>query len=328
MNVPKHAQPCPAAVFLTTFHALVAGKRVKLDYEADPDASNPEGTGPGDMPEPAAKDARAGRSYRGARIDTPSHPGGVSSSARESIAEHRERARERERASGVYNTTSVERQRGSDPDYDRRLGEAMRASDAKLREQLDKYRSRPKDDSRDRGHDDHSRNGSGRSHGSGRNSSSRDEHSRDRDYNRDRDRDRPSGSGRSSYDRYTERGSSRSQYAGSTGRDAHDGRREKERESEWDRDDERAGSRGRGEWDPTPQRCVRSGMPLAKTPEICNHSATYHYVFMSTCVLPCVVYTPSPAITSVILSMFSALLLSMCTVCSERLSVVVRMSGR
>lgn len=67
------------------------------------------------MPPPAV------RRFRGARMETPSHPGGVSTPARESLEEHRERQRQRER-SGLYASTSGggggERERGHGRDRD------------------------------------------------------------------------------------------------------------------------------------------------------------------------------------------------------------------
>lgn len=51
-----------------------AGKRVKLAYEQDADATNPEEEVGADA-EAAAREAPQQRKYRGARVETPSHPG-------------------------------------------------------------------------------------------------------------------------------------------------------------------------------------------------------------------------------------------------------------
>ncbi|GFR49974.1 hypothetical protein Agub_g12115, partial [Astrephomene gubernaculifera] len=97
-------------------------KRVKLSYEEDPDStSNPAAAGAGGgrasgpsaaapssslMPPPPPPPPHE-RRFRGQRSDTPSHPGGVSSSALESLAEQRERQRARERAGGgLYVSTT------------------------------------------------------------------------------------------------------------------------------------------------------------------------------------------------------------------------------
>ncbi|GAB4824172.1 hypothetical protein N2152v2_011218, partial [Parachlorella kessleri] len=85
----------------------------------------------------SAAAAREKRHYRGQRVETPSHPGGVSSSAREAQADRERRAREQRGRDGVYADTrhgrdrdgrggdrdSRDRDRGRDyRDYDRGRG--------------------------------------------------------------------------------------------------------------------------------------------------------------------------------------------------------------
>ncbi|KAG2440689.1 hypothetical protein HYH02_010267 [Chlamydomonas schloesseri] len=268
-------------------------KRVKLSYEEDPDASNPQGAatagsgGGGSsstMPPPGGE-----RRFRGQRTETPSHPGGVNSAALESLAEHKERQRQRER-SGLYASTSAGADRdgggrdrdGGGRDRDGRDGgrdhrdsrdrgggggssshkdEVLQRSDARFQQQLERYRQ-DRDrggggggsSSRDRGRDDRGRDGS--SSGGGRDSG--------RDYRggsgssggRDRDpRDRDGG------DRDRDRGRD---YGGGGGggrdsRDSRPGGASGSRRSEWDNTTPLRRGGGDDEWALTP--VVPSGRP-------------------------------------------------------------------
>lgn len=88
----------------------VLGKRPLLslgeDEEAGGQAEEAGGGGGGGGGESVPVGLpRDQRHYRGQRIETPSHPGGVSDRARESAAERERRQRERERGGGVYAST-------------------------------------------------------------------------------------------------------------------------------------------------------------------------------------------------------------------------------
>lgn len=83
-----------------------AGKRplLAIGDEDDGGAAEDDGRAGGGDAQPAAP-SRTERHYRGQRIETPSHPGGVSDRVRESAADRERRQRERERE-GVYASTS------------------------------------------------------------------------------------------------------------------------------------------------------------------------------------------------------------------------------
>ena len=98
-----------------------AGKRPLLSLgeedegaaAAEEPAGGPTSSGRGDGEGGEGAGGHRERHYRGQRIETPSHPGGVSERARETAAERDRRLRDRGRE-GVYASTSGERDRRDD----------------------------------------------------------------------------------------------------------------------------------------------------------------------------------------------------------------------
>lgn len=194
--------------------------------------------------------------------------GGVPAHARESLAAHRERAAGK---GGLYTTTAEESARARDRGKDGGDGEALRASDAKLRSELDRFRSRggsaregggsdvrrsredgDHDGRRERGRGRDARGSTddrgGRSGGSSERDREGDRSERSKGGHRSDSSARPSSSGRSSAD----------YHRSESGRSSSRGRSERDREREWERDGDArpstSGRSGRGEWDPTPVR--------------------------------------------------------------------------
>jgi hypothetical protein len=98
-----------------------AAKRPKLAFEqAEEDAAavGAAAAGAGELPDRPSGQQRQQqqRHFRGQRVETPSHPGGVSTPARETLEATKQRQKERERG-GVYASTSY---RSSRRDYDSR----------------------------------------------------------------------------------------------------------------------------------------------------------------------------------------------------------------
>eukprot|EP00200_Dunaliella_tertiolecta_P008619 CAMPEP_0202370528 /NCGR_PEP_ID=MMETSP1127-20130417/2125_1 /ASSEMBLY_ACC=CAM_ASM_000462 /TAXON_ID=3047 /ORGANISM="Dunaliella tertiolecta, Strain CCMP1320" /LENGTH=1402 /DNA_ID=CAMNT_0048966503 /DNA_START=21 /DNA_END=4229 /DNA_ORIENTATION=- len=266
-------------------------KRVKLTCDQETDAANPEPQGEevtaADLP--MSREGGGGqkgeRRFRSQRVETPSHPGGVTAQARESLASHRERHAGPHGRGALYNTTAEERERrnrgardeaqhggGGSRSSGRYGQEEMRASDMRLRSELDRYRTRgPSSRRAESGSASGSGGGGGGSSQGGgdrRRDEGRDEH-RGGKYERAERRDREAEvSGRDgSYERPKSGGSSARSSADRTRvseREWSRGRVEREREKEWERDSDvvrpgssgRGGS-GRGEWDPTPVRQSR-----------------------------------------------------------------------
>eukprot|EP00798_Chlamydomonas_sp_ICE-L_P027222 gene27222-2471_t len=168
-------------------------KRFKLSHE-DPDAGGGEASNPlagasdslaGDSDSLAGKQERR---YRGQRMDTPSHPGGVNSAL---LAEQKDRQRDRERGAGVYHSTGGGRAQEDDSrgSSGRAGGGSSRHSDA------DRYRSGSESSGRERGEQDRDRGREqDRDRRDGGRSSSRGEGGSDRSgrdsYRRDSNRDR------------------------------------------------------------------------------------------------------------------------------------------
>lgn len=153
-----------------------AAKRPKLAFdEAEADMPTAAAAGADDAALGSSRQPQQ-RHFRGQRVETPSHPGGVSTPARETLEASKQRQKERDR-SGLYASTSGRGGSGSERDRDRD-GRSERGEDRNARGD---YRDR---DSRQGG-------SSSRDRESER--SSRDRDSRDRDSRRDydsRDRDR------------------------------------------------------------------------------------------------------------------------------------------
>ncbi|WIA41331.1 hypothetical protein OEZ86_004928 [Tetradesmus obliquus] len=170
------------------------------------------------------------RRFRGQRLDTPSHPGGVTSEARESLEAAKQRQRERDRA-GVFASTSAGREREGEH-RDRERGGGRDSSRWESGSRYDGDRSRSSGSSRDRDRD----------------------RERDRNYDRDRDRsdrDRDSrGRGNESEQRY---GGSSRPHSSSSREQQPGGSSSRQRGSAWDsatplRQVEES------EWDMTPAR--------------------------------------------------------------------------
>ncbi|KAL4449004.1 hypothetical protein ABPG77_007721 [Micractinium sp. CCAP 211/92] len=153
------------------------GKRplLAIGDEDDGGAAEDDGRAGGGDAQPAAP-SRTERHYRGQRIETPSHPGGVSDRVRESAADRERRQRERERE-GVYASTSG-RERRDDRGRDWRDDRGREGRDARD----DRRGSRERRDDR---------------HGSGSRDRDRDRERYDRDRRDDR---RDSSRGRSAWD--------------------------------------------------------------------------------------------------------------------------------
>lgn len=198
-----------------------AAKRPKLAFEQaddEPAAGEAAAAGGGDSQQRQPHQ----RHFRGQRVETPSHPGGVSTPARETLEASKQRQKERER-SGLFASTSnrsgSERDRSDRPD-----GAAERGSRGD-RDRGDHRSSRHDSGSRDRDHE--------------RSSRDRDSRDRPRDYDRDRGRDSRDERDRGEYERggRSERGE-RDHRGGS--RDHRDGgggsssRRQTDGSSRWD----------------------------------------------------------------------------------------------
>ncbi|GIL66489.1 hypothetical protein Vafri_20024, partial [Volvox africanus] len=245
-------------------------KRVKLSYEESDIITNPSagatsnrdgGSSGSGMPPPTAPPSSQERRFRGQRSDTPSHPGGVSSAALESLAEHKERQRARDR-SGLYASTSAAVPTAAAGDGGS-VREELQRSDARFQEQLERYQ-RGRDRDRDRGRDSEGGTSSTRGaqggdrergrDGYGGNSSSRD---RDRDRYGDRDRGRDASGSSKDRDRreYDDRGRGRDggdqRYGGGDGGDdraSRPGGGSGFRRSEWDSSTPVRRSGGDDEW--------------------------------------------------------------------------------
>ena len=215
-----------------------ASKRPKLAFEGDDDdepqpqrrqqqqqpsarsagASGSGGSGSGDRHNEQQQQERR---FRGQRVETPSHPGGVSTPAREARDEHRERQRARER-SGVYASTSGggsggggggsgsrrESERSSRDRYDGGSRDRDRDRDRERDRGRgwDSGRDRDRERERERGRDyDRGSGGGGSSRGGGRGRSDWERSERRGGGDRDRDRDRGGGSSsrRSNWDAAT-----------------------------------------------------------------------------------------------------------------------------
>lgn len=106
-------------------HGSVLGKRPLLSLGDDDEGAAGEepaaaAGGPSTSgPDPGSTAPREHRHYRGQRIETPSHPGGVSERARETAAERERRHRERERE-GLYASTAGGERERRDGGRDRR----------------------------------------------------------------------------------------------------------------------------------------------------------------------------------------------------------------
>ncbi|GLI62582.1 hypothetical protein VaNZ11_005256, partial [Volvox africanus] len=245
-------------------------KRVKLSYEdtdaiANPsaDANNHDGGSSGSgMPPPTAPPSSQERRFRGQRSDTPSHPGGVSTAALESLAEHKERQRGRDR-SGLYASTSAAAPTAAAGDGGS-IREELQRSDARFQEQLERYQR-----GRDRDRDRDSEGGTSSTRGAqgggdrdrGRDGYGGNGSSRDRDRYGDHDRGRDAS--RSSKDRdrreYDDRGRGRDggdpRYGGGDGggdRASRPGSGSGFRRSEWDSSTPVRRSGGDDEWALTP----------------------------------------------------------------------------
>ncbi|KAF5843773.1 P-loop containing nucleoside triphosphate hydrolase protein [Dunaliella salina] len=248
-------------------------KRVKLTCDQETDAANPEAqeeeVAAADLP--MSREGGGGqkgeRRFRTQRVETPSHPGGVTAQARESLASHRDRHAGPHGRGALYNTTAEERERrhrgarddaqqgsGSGRSSGRYGQDEMRASDVRLQSELDRFRSRAPSS---RGTENGSASGSGGSRSSREGGERRRDERRDEQrggkYERAERRDREAeGSGRDgSYERPRSGGSSARSSADWTRgseRGGSRGRTEREREKEWERDADvvRPGSSGRG----------------------------------------------------------------------------------
>lgn len=182
-----------------TSFTWLAGKRPKLTFEQPEDESAEDAstaTAVAASASGSSSQQQQQRRFRGQRIETPSHPGGVTSEARESLEAAKQRQKERER-SGVFASTSGrvdsrsegrETSREHDEDRDRRDHREDRrdgsSRDRERRSSRDEDRSRSSYD-RDRDRNRDGRYPSERSNG------------RDRTDRYDRDRvsreDRPGG---------------------------------------------------------------------------------------------------------------------------------------
>jgi pre-mRNA-splicing factor ATP-dependent RNA helicase DHX38/PRP16 len=131
------------------------GKRPLLALSDDADGGEDDagGAASGSVASTASREPQH-RHYRGAArpADTPSHPGGVSESTRESIEERERRHRERDRAAGVHAATGAARPRERERERERDDGRRSREREGDRRR--DDHR---REDHQERRRDDHRR---------------------------------------------------------------------------------------------------------------------------------------------------------------------------
>ncbi|KAF6263292.1 P-loop containing nucleoside triphosphate hydrolase protein [Scenedesmus sp. NREL 46B-D3] len=247
-----------------------AAKRPKLAFEQaddEPDNSSAAAASTATAAGGSSGSQQQQRRFRGQRLDTPSHPGGVTSEARESLDAAKQRQRERDR-SGVFASTGLGREREGEADRERDRdrgrggsrwdsggggsgsrydGDGSRAGGSSRDRDRDRDRGRERERGRDKADRDRGRAGGSERHDSRDGGSSR-PHSSSREQQQRRD-----GGG----------GSSR--HHGSTWESATPLRRVEE--SDWDMTPARPGGGGQGAGE-TPCRDARaSAAPSPWEPE-------------------------------------------------------------